>query len=100
MFIDELDANIHDYYLCKLLEFTAEYSNGQLCFTTHNLGPMKVLKNYKKSIDFISRDNDITSWVKNGHYDVTSLYSKGFIDKSPFNLQSFDFLKVFGINEN
>ena len=96
VFIDELDANIHDYYLCKLLEYVAEYAEGQLCFTTHNLGPMKVLKKYKKSIDFISRGNEMTSWIKNGNYDVSSLYSKGLIDKSPFNLESFDFLEVFG----
>ena len=95
VFIDELDANIHDYYLCKLLEYVGEYCEGQLCFTTHNLGPMRVLKNYKKSIDFLSRDGEITSWIKNGNYQVDSLYKKGLIDKSPFNLEAFDFLEVF-----
>lgn len=95
VFIDELDANIHDYYLCKLLEYVGEYSKGQLCFTTHNLGPMRVLKDYKKSIDFISRDGSVVPWIKNGNYDVSSLYKQGKIDKSPFNIESFDFLSVF-----
>lgn len=96
VFIDELDANIHDYYLCKLLEYVAEYADGQLCFTTHNLGPMRVLKNYKKSIDFLSRNGELVSWTKNGNYQVDNLYSKGLISKSPFNLEAFRFLEVFG----
>ncbi len=96
VFIDELDANIHDYYLCKLLEYVAEYADGQLCFTTHNLGPMRVLDKYKKSIDFLSRDGDLVPWVKNGNYQVDSLYLKGLINKSPFNMESFQFLEVFG----
>lgn len=99
VFIDELDANIHDYYLCKLLEYVGKYSSGQLCFTTHNLGPMRVLKDYKKSIDFISRDGSIVQWIKNGNYDVSSLYKQGKIEKSPFNIESFDFLSVFEGNE-
>ncbi len=96
VFIDELDANIHDFYLCKLLEYTAEYAKGQLCFTTHNLGPMRVLKKYKKSIDFLSRDGELVPWIKNGNYQVDSLYSKGLIRKSPFNMEAFEFLEVFG----
>lgn len=95
VFIDELDANIHDYYLCKLLDYVGEYTKGQLCFTTHNLGPMKILEKYKKSIDFISRNGDVVSWIKNGNYDVTNLYRNGKIEKSPFNIESFEFLSVF-----
>lgn len=50
VFIDEFDSNIHDVYLCALLEYLMEYGKGQLCFTTHNVGPMDVLKHHKKSI--------------------------------------------------
>ena len=38
VFIDEFDSNIHDVYLCALLEYLMEYGKGQLCFTTHNVG--------------------------------------------------------------
>lgn len=95
VFIDELDANIHDVYLCKLLEYFIEFGKGQLCFTTHNLGPMEVLESSKKSIDFLSRDCTIVPWTKNGNYSVKALYSKGMIEKSPFNLESFSFLGMF-----
>ena len=95
VFIDELDANIHDVYLCKLLEYFIQFGKGQLCFTTHNLGPMEVLESSKKSIDFLSRDCTIVPWIKNGNYSVKALYSKGMIEKSPFNLESFSFLGMF-----
>ena len=62
VFIDELDSNLHDVYLCALLEYLMEYGEGQLCFTTHNVGPMDVLKQRKKSIDFLSEDHKIYSW--------------------------------------
>lgn len=66
VFIDELDSNIHDVYLCALLEYLMEYGKGQLCFTTHNVGPMDVLKKNNMSIDFLSEDNKIYSWKKMG----------------------------------
>lgn len=37
VFIDEFDSNLHDVYLCALLEYLMEYGEGQLCFTTHNV---------------------------------------------------------------
>ena len=46
-FIDELDANINDVYLDKLIEYFILYGNGQLCFTAHNLSPMSLLKRNK-----------------------------------------------------
>ena len=95
VFIDELDANIHDVYLCKLLEYFIQFGKGQLCFTTHNLGPMEVLESSKKSIDFLSRDCTIVPWTKNGNYSVKALYSKGMIEKSPFNIEPFSFLGIF-----
>ena len=47
VFIDELDSNLHDVYLCALLEYLMDYGQGQLCFTTHNVGPMDILKRNK-----------------------------------------------------
>lgn len=99
VFIDEFDANIHDVYLCKILEYFIQFSSGQLCFTTHNLGPMEVLDKSKKSIDFLARDCSIVPWHKNGHYSVRNLYSKGMIDKSPFNIEPFSFLGIFHNSE-
>ena len=49
----------HDVYLCAMLEYLMEYGEGQLCFTTHNVGPMDILKRHKKSIDFLSDDHKI-----------------------------------------
>lgn len=95
VFIDEFDANIHDVLLTKLLEYITFYSDGQFVFTTHNLNPMHILKKQKHAIDFISDDGCVTSWKSNGNYDPASLYSKGLIDKSPFNLSSNDFIGVF-----
>ena len=47
VFVDEFDSNLHDVYLCALLEYLMSYGNGQLCSTTHNVGPMDVLKQNK-----------------------------------------------------
>ena len=99
VFIDELDSNLHDVYLCALLEYLMEYGKGQLCFTTHNVGPMEVLKRHKKSIDFLSTNGKVTSWVKNGNYSPSHLYRNGMIDGSPFNVDSIDFIPIFGIVE-
>ena len=98
VFIDEFDANIHDVLLIKLIEYIINYSKGQFIFTTHNLGPMEVLKNHKHSIDFLSPDSRITSWKNNGNYTPASLYRKGLIEYSPFNLEPFSFLGAFGEN--
>ena len=61
-FIDELDANINDVYLDKLIEYFILYGNGQLCFTAHNLSPMSLLKRNKESINFISSINTVHTW--------------------------------------
>ena len=95
-FIDEFDSNIHDVYLCRLIEYIEEHAKGQLCFTTQSITVMDVLENRKKSLDFLSRDHEITSWFKNSHYSASRKYKEGYIDKSPFNIESFDFLKAFG----
>ena len=95
VFIDELDSNLHDVYLCALLEYLMEYGQGQLCFTTHNVGPMDILKRHKKSIDFLSADNKIYSWKTNGNYSPSKLYRNGMIEGSPFNIDSIDFISSF-----
>ena len=95
VFIDEFDSNLHDVYLCALLEYLMEYGEGQLCFTTHNVGPMDVLKRNKKSIDFLSIDHKIYPWTTNGNYSPSKLYRNGMIEGSPFNVDSIDFIGVF-----
>lgn len=99
VFIDELDSNLHDVYLCALLEYLMEYGKGQLCFTTHNIGPMDVLKKNKKSIEFLSVNHKIYSWTKNGNYSPAKLYKNGMIEGSPFNIDSMDFISVFNAEE-
>ncbi len=95
VFIDEFDSNLHDVYLCALLEYLMEYGEGQLCFTTHNVGPMDILKRHKKSIDFLSADHKIYPWTRNGNYSPSKLYRSGMIEGSPFNVDSIDFIGVF-----
>ncbi len=95
VFIDELDSNLHDVYLCAMLEYLMEYGEGQLCFTTHNIGPMDILKRNKNSIDFLSVDKRIYSWTKSGNYSPSKLYRNGMIEGSPFNIDSFDFIGAF-----
>ncbi len=100
VFIDELDSNLHDVYLCALLEYLREYGKGQLCFTSHNIGPMDVLKRNKQAIDFLSSDHHIYSWVKSGNYSPSRLYRNGMIEGSPFNVDAIDFLGVFETEED
>ena len=100
VFIDELDSNLHDVYLCALLEYLQENGKGQLCFTTHNVGPMDILKQNKKSIDFLSADHTVYQWVINGNYSPAKLYKKGMIEGSPFNVFPFEFIKAFYTEED
>ena len=95
VFIDEFDANIHDIVLTKLVEYIKEYSKGQFVFTTNNLGPMEVLQKKKMSIDFLSNDSGITPWVKTGNNSAVSVYRRGLIKYSPFNIEPFNFLGAF-----
>ena len=99
VFIDELDSNLHDVYFCALLEYLKDYGEGQLCFTTHNIGPMDVLRQNKKSIDFISADHKIHSWTSSGNYSPAKLYKNGMIEGSPFNVDSIDFIGAFHTGE-
>lgn len=96
VFIDEMDSNINDIYLTKLVEFFMVYGKGQLCFTTHNTSPMSVLRKNKKSIDFLSNDNRIVSWKTNGNFAPDRLYKQGMIEYLPFNIEPEDFLGLLG----
>lgn len=91
VFIDEMDANLHDVYFTRLIEFFKNDSKGQLCFTTHNLEPINVLKDNAHSLDFISNDSRVYSWTKDGNKSPMSKYINGLIPYSPFNVESFDF---------
>jgi len=95
-FIDEMDSNINDVYLCKLVEYFMCYSKGQMCFTTHNVDPMIVLKNNRNSIDFLSTDNKVTSWKVTGNAAPERFYRNGMIENSPFNIDAIDFIGMFG----
>jgi len=99
VFIDELDSSINDVYLIKLVDFIQNYGKGQLIFTTHNASPMKILKNHKFSIDFMTSNGQIVPYTKNGNYSPENLYREGMIKGLPFNIESYDFLKIFGDND-
>lgn len=96
VFIDELDSNINDVYLNKIIEYFMIYGEGQLCFTAHNLSPMSVLKKNKLSISFISSANTVHTWTRNGNQTPENAYRDGFIEDSPFNVDVTDFLGVLG----
>lgn len=95
VFIDELDSNINDVYLCKLIEYFMYYGEGQLCFTTHNVDPMDYLKDYKNSIDFLSSINTVYSWNSRGNASPGNAYRNGQIEDLPFNIDAIDFVGLF-----
>ena len=99
VFIDELDVNLHDVYLEKLLSYLAEYTTGQLCFTTHNLSCMEYLKKYKNGLDFLGENLEVVPWIKNGNSSPIIKYRKGMIKGSPFNVEVFDFFRAFKMEE-
>lgn len=96
VFIDELDSNINDVYLCKLIEYVAQYGKGQLCFTAHNLSPMRSLRRMKKSIDFLTSDNRVISWNVNGNFAPENQYRNGMIEGCPLNVEPSDFIGILG----
>lgn len=96
VFIDELDSNINDVYLDKLIEYFKYYGKGQLCFTAHNLSPMRVLRDSKNAIDFISGINTVHTWTRQGNMNPENAYRDGFIEDSPFNVDASDFLGILG----
>lgn len=96
VFVDEMDSNLNDVYLCKLIEYFMYYGKGQLCFTTHNLDPMSALKENKNSIDFLSSDNRLIPWVSRGNATPENCFRNGMIEDIPFNIEASDFVGIFG----
>ena len=96
VFIDELDSNLNDVYLCKMLEYFMYYGKGQMCFTTHNLDPMSVLKANRNSIEFLSSDNHLVTWTAKGNASPENYYKNGMIEDSPFNIDASDFVGILG----
>ena len=84
----------------KMIEYLKEFGDGQLCFTTHNVGPMDILKNNKNSIDFLSINHKVYSWKKSGNYSPSNLYRNGMIEGSPFNVDAIDFIRAFDTEED
>lgn len=66
-----------------------------MCFTAHNTSSMDLLKEQKDSINFLTYDNRIIKWTKNGHYTPDVLYRNGMIEGMPFNIYASDFVDVF-----
>ncbi len=96
VFVDEMDSNLNDVYLCKLIEYFMYYGKGQLCFTTHNLDPMSILKENKNSIDFLSSDGHLVPWTSRGNASPENQYKNGMIEDLPFNIDATDFVGIFG----
>jgi len=96
VFIDELDANINAIYLEKIIEYIIIYGEGQLCFSTHGLEIMDLLKNEKMAIDFLTNEKEIVHWTTKGNNSPFNYYKKGFIKGIPYNIDSVDFIDIFG----
>ena len=95
VFIDELDANINVIYLEKIIEYIIIYGDGQLCFSTHGLEIMDLLRSEKLAIDFLTRDKEIIHWTAKGNNSPINYYKKGFIKGIPYNIDSIDLIDIF-----
>ena len=95
VFIDELDANINAIYLEKIIEYIIIYGDGQLCFSTHGLEIMDLLKTEKLAIDFLTNDKEVVHWVAKGNNSPINYYKKGFVKGIPYNIDSVDLLDIF-----
>ena len=99
VFIDEFDANINAIYLEKIIEYIIIYGTGQLCFSTHGLEIMDLLKNEKLAIDFLTKNQEIVHWTAKGNASPINYYKKGFIEGIPYNIDSVDLLDIFMEND-
>lgn len=97
MFYGSLTNRLTIYLADNLFEYNEIlcYSYLIFVFTTHNLGPMEVLQKEKMSTDFLSNDSRIAPWVKTDNNSAVSVYRRGLIKYSPFNIEPFNFLGVF-----
>lgn len=98
VFVDEMDANINSIYLSTIIEYMMLYGKGQLCFTSHNIDIMHVLKDNKYSIDFLNSNQEIIRWQNNGNKSPVNTYKNGLIEGMPYNIFPTDFIGVFGEN--
>ena len=98
--IDEIDAGIHDVFFEKLIEYFLTCPDCQIVMTTHNIGVMESLKKLRKSIDVLTDDCEIVSWVSKGQSSPSLFYSRGALGGVPLNLQSFDFSRIFEIESD
>lgn len=96
VFIDEMDANINSIYLSSIIEYMMLYGKGQLCFTSHNIDIMHVLKDNKYSIDFLNSSQEIIRWQNNGNKSPVNTYKNGLIEGMPYNIFPADYIGVFG----
>ena len=97
VFIDELDSSINNVILDKLLDFFIEYGKGILCFTAHSLEPINTLKRKNRSILFLGEEGSLVTWTKKGNANPINYYKEGYIEGSTFNIENFDFLRVFNM---
>ena len=97
VFIDELDSSINNVILDKLLDFFIEYGKGILCFTAHSLEPINALKRKAKTILFLGDEGSLVTWTKKGNANPINYYKEGYIEGSTFNIENFDFLRVFNM---
>ena len=95
VFIDDFDTYLHEVYGMALLEYLLAQGKGQLCFTSNNVAYMDVLKQSKKSIDFINEKQELHSWITNGNYSPSKLYRAKAIEGTNFTIQQDDFKNVF-----
>lgn len=95
VFIDEMDANINGVFLDKLLEYFIESGTGILCFTSHNYEPMSVLRKEKGALLFLGETGKLVSLPKNGNSNPVNYYKDGMVEDSPFNIETYDFAKIF-----
>jgi hypothetical protein len=57
---------------------------------------MEIVKQLSKSIDILTDDCKIEPWTKSGDYSPSSLFKKGYLQGTPFNISAFDFVEIFG----
>ena len=96
--IDEIDTGIMDKIITEMVDYACKYTDGQLILTTHHVGLMDVVKKEKHSIDFLSCDNVLTRWIKNGRYNPEKVFLNGGIPHIPLNINSPDFVDVFNFD--
>lgn len=93
LFVDDLELDLHSVYLSALVEYLLNYVEGQMCFTTHDISLMDVLK--QNDIDYLSEDHRLYAQKNGIGYLPSNLYKDGMIEDSQFNVDTLDFLGVF-----